>query len=129
MAEAQLPSQWCLVGNIKNTIAYGPGQSEIRTGTQHFTAGTKVFCLPAQWGDGYEKIVVLGRHRGSKQFARMVIRSDWVTNWRPKVIYNPTVISLIQEFCAEVGHRNWSSLEEVTVYLNGLEEFYGTHAP
>jgi hypothetical protein len=112
-----MSSQWCLVGNIKDSVAYGPDNLCTRVGTKHFSAGTKVFCLPAQWGDGYERIVVIARHRGSKLFARMVIRSDWVTNWRAKLIYNPRVIAIIQEHCSRDGRTNWSSREEVMLYL------------
>lgn len=83
----QISSQWCLVGNIKDKRSYGQNGLEEKSGTKHYSAGTKVFCLPAQWGDAYEKIVVVGRHRGCKKFSKMIIRSDWITNWRAKVVY------------------------------------------
>ncbi len=109
----QLTSQWCLVGNIAASRQFGPGGLEQRPGTKHFSAGTKVYCLPVQWGDGYESIVAIGRHRGSKAFVKMVIRSEWVTNWRAKVVYQPAVLALL---CAE-GHRNWASEKEVLLHL------------
>lgn len=88
-AQTEAESQWCLVGNIVEESPYGEGGQEMRPGTKHFSGGTKVYCLPAQWGDGYDQIVVIGRHRRSKQFKTMITSSDWVTNWRAKVVYNP----------------------------------------
>jgi hypothetical protein len=113
-----LPSQWCLIGNIVEERPYGEGSAEIKYGTMHFSPGTKVYCLPARWGDGYEKIMVIGRHRGSRQLVRMVIRSDWVTNWRAKVLYSPQVLRLIQE----EWHAPWSSQEQVERYVSFLKE-------
>ena len=86
----------------------GVGGAEEKNGTPHFSGGTKVYCLPAQWGDGYEKIAVIGRHRGSKKFVKMIIPSSWVTNWRAQVVYSPAVLNLLmaQSF-------NWGSKEEV----------------
>lgn len=86
------PSQWCLVGNIVAGHAAGPGGTEWVEGTRHFKPGAKVYCLPPQWGDGYENIKVVGRHRHTNRYVTMVIRSVWVTNWRAKVVHSPTVL-------------------------------------
>lgn len=110
-------SQWCLVGNIVHERRYGEGGNQVRQGTRHFAPGTKVYCLPAQWGDGYEHIVVIGRHRGSHGWATMVIESAWVTNWRAQVVYEPAVLRRIQEATSEPGRRNWRSKEEVDTYV------------
>jgi len=116
--DTQHSTQWCLVGNIRESHSFGPKGLEHRAGTKHFSPGTKVFCLPARWGDGYEKIVAIGRHRGSKLFSKMVIRADWVTNWRAAVVYHPAVLSLL----AADSPRNWASEEEVLRYVNSLNE-------
>ncbi len=115
------PSQWCLVGNIVEERPYGEGGVETKRGTKHFSPGTKVYCLPSSWGDGYEKIRVIGRHRGSREFVTMVIRADWVTNWRAKVVYDPMVLRLVHT-AAEADHiGNWSSKEHVQTYLSLLK--------
>jgi hypothetical protein len=114
------PSQWCLVGNSVPERPYGAGGQEQRSGTKHFAPGTKVYCLPAQWGDGYEKIVVIGRHRGSKEYVTMVIEATWVTNWRAKVVYAPAVLRRIQAATKEAWQRNWTSQEEVETYVAEL---------
>jgi hypothetical protein len=116
-------SQWCLVGNIVEKRPYGEGGQEVRPGTKHFSGGTKVYCLPAQWGDGYDQIMVIGRHRGSKQFKTMIISSEWVTNWRAKVVYNPEVLRRIKLAVSESWKRNWQSQEEVESYVRSIAEY------
>jgi hypothetical protein len=106
-------TQWCLVGNIVAERKCGVGGTETRRGTKHFSAGTKVFCPPAQWGDGYDQIVVIGRHRGSKRFVTMIISSDWVTNWRAKVVYDLAALELLATIEQEQGRSNWRTKEEV----------------
>jgi|SRR5579872_6961537 len=116
-AQAQpAESQWCLVGNIVEQRSYGEGH-QMRPGTKHFSGGTKVYCLPGQWGDGFEQIIVIGRHRGSKQFKTMVISSDWVTNWRAKVVYNPEVLRRIK-MATKCG--NWQSQDQVDEYVKEM---------
>ena len=109
-------TQWCLVGNIVESRTYGEASKETRSGTKHFSPGTKVFCLPAQWGDGYENIMVIGRHRGSKRFETMIVRSEWVTSWRAKVVYNSEVLRRLAAIELEQGRSNWKTKEEVEKY-------------
>jgi hypothetical protein len=111
-----IKSQWCLVGNIIAVRSFAV-EHDLGSGTKHFSGGTKVYCLPAQWGDGYDRIIVIGRHHGSKQFVSMIIRSEWVCNWRAKVIYNPEIIRRIEE----TNVTNWKSKEQVNIYILFLE--------
>lgn len=116
-------SQWCLIGNIVEERPYGEGGHEMRPGTKHFSGGAKVYCLPAQWGDGYEQIIVIGRHRGSKQFRTMIISSEWVTNWRATVVYNPEVLRRIKMATSDPWRKNWQSKEEVEMYVKSITEY------
>lgn len=121
-ARAMPPSsQWCLVGNIVSERAYGPGGQMTRRGTKHFPAGAKVYCLPGQWGDGYDQIIVIGRHRGSHTFRTMIIDSAWVTHWRAQVVYSPEVLRRIYIATAP-GHCNWTSQEHVEEYVQILKQ-------
>jgi len=120
MSEEQQKSQWCLVGNIVEDRPYGLGGDEIKKGTKHFSPKTKVYCLPIQWGDGYDQIIVIGRHRGSKKFKTMIISSDWVENWRAQVVYNPEVIRRIEKSTEESWRKNWESKEEVNIYVETI---------
>jgi hypothetical protein len=126
-AEPQSPgreSQWCLVGNIVEERSSGEGDVEPKRGTKHFSPGTKIYAFPAQWGDGYERIIVVGRHRGSKAFVTLVIKADWVTKWRAKVVYNPEVLRRLQEgVCRFWEPQNWRGEREVKKYLKSLQEY------
>ena len=89
-------TDWCLVGNVVGEHAFGTAK-EIRRGTKHFTPGTEVYCLPSQWGDGYEKIVVVGICRKSRRWITVVVPSKNITNWRAKVVYKPVVLQRLRE--------------------------------
>lgn len=82
---------WCVVANVVAEHPVGENK-EIRSGTKHFSAGTKVYCFPPLWGDGYEDIKVIGRHRGSRKLVEMVMPSKWLTNWRVKMVFSPFVL-------------------------------------
>lgn len=85
-AADQIESQWCLIGSIQQLAGrHHP----------HFSSGTRVHCAPPAWGDGYESIVVIGRHRHSKRVVKLVIASAFVTDWRAKVVYSPAVLRLL----------------------------------
>jgi len=86
---------WCVIANVVEERPYGEDH-EMRKGTKHFRSGAKVYCFPMMWGDGYENVRVVGRHRGSNRYVTMIIRSAWLTNWRAKVIYSPEVIRRLE---------------------------------
>jgi hypothetical protein len=88
---------WCVVANVVAEHPVGENK-EIRRGTKHFSTGTKVYCYPPLWGDGYEKIKVIGRHRHSRQLVEMVTRSKWLTNWRVKRVYLPFVVEQMKGY-------------------------------
>jgi hypothetical protein len=120
----ELPSQWCLVGNIIEAHPYGQ-EHEIRRGSKHFTPGTKVYCLPTRW-DGFDRIMVIGLHRGSKRFVTTIMSSEHITNWRAKLIYEPQVLRKLADAAWTSGGRyshNWSSKEEVETYVRWLNEY------
>jgi hypothetical protein len=94
---------WCVVANVVAEQLAGEDR-EIRRGTKHFSAGTKVYCYPPLWGDGYENIKVIGRHRGSRKLVEMVMPSKGLMNWRAKMVYSPFVLARMK------GH--WDSSRE-----------------
>lgn len=83
---------WCVVANISEHIPFGPRGDEIRRGTKHFSAGTKVYCYPPLWGDGYENVKVIGHHRGSRQYAEMIVPARSLSNCRAKLVYTPFLL-------------------------------------
>ncbi|WTW97722.1 hypothetical protein OG216_32200 [Streptomycetaceae bacterium NBC_01309] len=76
---AQTPAEMSafgVVANVRSETAQGEGGLDIRRGLRHFSGGAKVWVLPPQWGDGGEKLFVVGRHRGSRTaYIRIVIES------------------------------------------------------
>lgn len=95
---ANSPAVWCVVANVMHEHAFGPGGAERRKGTKHFQPGAKVYCFPARWGDGYEDIQVVGRHRATHRYVTMVVPSRWLTNWRVDLVYSPYVISALDGY-------------------------------
>ena len=89
---SDLEWRWCLVGNIVETRLYGE-EKEVRNGTKRFSGGTKVYVAPSQWGDGFENVVVLGKPRGRRGgVIEMVIRRDYIHNFRLQKIYSPLLL-------------------------------------
>ena len=83
--------RWCLVGNIVKDHAYGESK-EILIGTKHFQPGAKVYMAPANWGDGYEKIVVIGCPRRTKHYA---VKNSIRSGTRIRFTVPSTVITVI----------------------------------
>lgn len=83
---------WCVVANLAREHPRGPGGQEVRRGTGLFAPGAKVYCYPPLWGDGYEKIKLVGHHRASHRYITAVVRFSRLTNWRVELIYSPQVI-------------------------------------
>jgi hypothetical protein len=93
-AERGTAGVWCVVANVRAVTTVGEEGQE-RSGTRHFGPGTKVYCFPPLWGDGYEKVKVVGRHRGSHRYVTMVIPARWLTNWRVQLVYSPHVVAVV----------------------------------
>jgi hypothetical protein len=85
--------QWCLVANVREWTRRGVGGQEIQSGTKHFSPGTKVYCCPPGWDQSLVlRANVLGRHRGGSKLVHMVIAAKHLTNWRPKLTYDPRIL-------------------------------------
>jgi hypothetical protein len=116
--DAAEPTDWCLIGNVVDERPFGEGR-EIRRGTKHFTPGTKVYCLPPQWGDGYEKVVAVGICRKSRRWITVVMSRDLIKNWRAKRVYQPAALRRLRE-----GYKGfkaqWKSQKEVEGWAESL---------
>lgn len=99
---------WCLVGNVIDEHAFGKDRETVR-GTKQFRPGAKVYCLPVQWGDGYERIVVVGKPRKSHGLIRVVMRREYIENFRCQKVFSPAVIRCMYRN-DEV--RPWSGSDE-----------------
>lgn len=82
---------WCMVGNIVEGRAYGPGGREWRRGTKQFRPGAKVYCFPQSIGYK-QRLKVIGHHRKSNELITILIKFEWVVNRRAKLVYSPAII-------------------------------------
>ena len=82
---------WCLVGNVVEEHAVGT-EKEIKKGTKHFSGGTKVYLAPIQWGDGYEKVIVIGIARGSRNYIEVIMSKKNIENFRIQKVYKPAIV-------------------------------------
>jgi hypothetical protein len=102
---------WCVVANVAGA-APGDERAHRSGGTRHFSAGTKVWVLPPQWGDGGEKVLIVGRHRGQRNdLVRMVVRRRDLVSFRARGVYSPTVLkTLVQPWRPDIPQTGiWRS--------------------
>ncbi|TYP69585.1 hypothetical protein [Paenibacillus methanolicus] len=99
---------WCLVGNILSEGTYLDRGSEIFfSGTRQFRPGTKVYCSPFIWGDGYERIRVIGRASDNQKFISVIMDSQWIANWRRQKVYTPYILRRNEQ-----ERDSWDASEE-----------------
>lgn len=106
-SRGDMPWQWCLAGNIVESHEYGEGH-EIRVGTKQFGPGTKVYIAPAQWGDGYENVCVIGKPRRKRPLIEVVIKMDLIENFRLKKVFQPAVLKRMEKS----PYSWWGSTDE-----------------
>lgn len=105
---------WAVVANVAEQTLHGPAGETETSGTRHFSAGTKVWVLPAQWGDGWDDVLLVGRHRGSRRYVQMVVPLRHLVSFRVEGVYSPAVMrELERPWDAERGKpRQWASRDE-----------------
>jgi uncharacterized protein (TIGR02996 family) len=91
---------WCISGNIVQSRPFGPGGTETRLGTRLFKPNAKVYLAETGWaytlfnephGD-WECIRVVGRHRKSLDWIGCIVRTEYTTNWRVELVYQPGIL-------------------------------------
>ena len=110
---------WCLVGNIVESHKYGESKERM-TGTKHFRPGAKVFMAPANWGDGYEKIVVIGCPRHKKNYIEIIMRSEYTENHRIQKIYQPSILKMMEKSSHLWWDESEDSYERINILINSL---------
>jgi hypothetical protein len=87
----------CIVGNIIGNHYWGQ-QKEIKSGTKHFRAGAKVYCIFMYGGMGHEQVRVMGKPRKSFKMIDVVIRTSYIKNFRIQKVYDPEIIKFINQY-------------------------------
>lgn len=108
--------RWCLVGNIVKTHEYGEDH-EIKTGSRHFAPGAKVYMAPVQWGDGYERITVIGKPRKRRNYVEVIMRSELIENLRMQKVFTPAVLKKMDQSEYHWWTNTESDRDEVIEYL------------
>src|SRR5436305_749985 len=90
--ETESKSIWCVVANVTRDPHPEGHDGALRLGTRHFAPGAKLYCFPIRWGDGGDRLRVLGKHRGAPKLVQMVIPSKLLTDWRVKQILDPRIV-------------------------------------
>lgn len=117
-----------VVANVRRETAQGEGGLEIRRGTKHFSGGAKVWVLPPRWGDGGEKLYVVGRHRGNRSgYIRIVIGIEHLENFRVRGIYSPALMRAIER-PAKGDTRAFGGLWETREEAERFAEFRNRHS-
>src|SRR4051812_13635171 len=92
---AQAPDErfvWCMVANMtREPHPEGPDHT-MRLGTRLFAPGAKVYCCPILWGDGGERLRVVGRHRRGRKLIVAVVPTKLLINWRAQRVFDPQVV-------------------------------------
>ena len=47
---------------------------------------------PVQWGDGYERVIVIGIARRSRKYIEVVMQKKYIEKFRLQKIYKPTIV-------------------------------------
>jgi hypothetical protein len=119
------PPAYCVVANVADETAQGEGGLEIRAGLKHLSARAKVWLLPPQWGDGGEKVVVVGRHRGAAgPYIRIVIARRHLTDFRVRAIYSPALLRALTKPWKgyQSGPHLWQTREEAESAANWWQQ-------
>ena len=111
---------WCLVGNIVDSHEYGEDKV-LLTGTKQFRPGAKVYMAPANWGDGYEKIVVIGRPRHNRHYIEIITRSVYVENYRIQKVYTPFLLKMMENSEFLWWDDSEDSYQRINVLVDSLK--------
>lgn len=101
---------WSVAANVAEEVARGEGGLDIRRGLKHFSGGAKVWVVPPQWGDGGERLWVVGRHRAGKRYIAIIVESRFLTNFRVRGVYSPTVYRRLTDSPSNHRAALWTDL-------------------
>jgi hypothetical protein len=86
----------CIVGNIIGNHYWGVDK-EIKSGTKHFRAGAKVYCVFIYGGMGDVEVRVLGKPRKAARMIDVVMYTRFIKDFRLQKVYNRRVIAFLDK--------------------------------
>ena len=111
--------RWCLVGNIVKEHPFGE-EHEIRQGTKQFAPGAKVYCARSMWGDGYERIGVLGLPRHGRKYIEVIMESKMIENFRLQKVFKPAILEIMKRRLYRWWGNSDEDRETILQYLKWL---------
>ncbi|TDD92630.1 hypothetical protein [Actinomadura rubrisoli] len=116
---------WGVAANVVQERLAGP-DLEVRRGLKHFAGGAKVWISLPFSGDGGERLYVVGRHRGSHRYIRIIIQSCHLEHARAKAVYSPAVHRLLAEPVARMLFDSEEDAADWAAHLNtrGIEAHF-----
>ncbi len=106
----------CIAGNIIGKHYYGTDK-QIKSGTKHFGAGAKVYCIFMYGGMGHQEVRVMGKIRKSSRMIDVVMRTCYIKNFRMQKVYHPKVIKFIDKYFS-----HFESEESERAFMKMLNE-------
>jgi len=105
MLEYELKDADILKGICKEAIVanvidehYWGANKEIKKGTKHFRPGAKVYCVFMYGGLAHENVRVLGKPRKSFRLVDIVIRREYLKNFRVQKVYSRQVMAFLGKY-------------------------------
>lgn len=90
---------WCPVASMRAVRQVGENGQQSRRGTQHFAPGARLYVRRVvgfrNSHNDEQDVEVIGRHRATHRYVKMIVRASWLEHWRPDLIYSPQVIRLL----------------------------------
>jgi hypothetical protein len=108
---------WGVVANVVDEHLSGE-DLQLRHGLKHFAAGAKVWVSAVWNGDGGARRWVVGRHRGSPRYIRIIIEARHLNNARVKPVYSPGLLRLLESAGGRMVFESRPAAEEIAVWLN-----------
>jgi hypothetical protein len=87
------PFVWCLVANVTRQSHPAGQAGQESFGTKHFAPGTKIYCFKPGWGDGMERLQVMGipKEGGAKPI-KLISSTRWFVDWRVEKVHWPAIV-------------------------------------
>lgn len=78
---------------------------------------------PPNWGDGYENIIVIGCPRHSKRYIEVIMRSDYIENFRIKKVYAPFILQMMDKSKYCWWNNTESDQQQIQELIESLYNF------
>ncbi len=113
---------WCVVANVLPEIGTGVGGLEVRAGLRRFAPGARLWVLRTGFQDSYERVTVVGRHRGrGHRYINITIERRGLTGYRVRPVYSPAVFAALTRPWVRGERRPaplWDNPEQAQQYAN-----------